>query len=206
MRLQSWSGSSALSLIHNATTSELFHSTHLFRPLLSVTRLTTVPRINDWMRSNHAESQLLKPNMLPFSFNPSSVSSEFGVTPQLHPSSTLHGLTFQDHNQTTLAPGGLPCPSRHLHPNNSGWWFIKCSAQSLGTALSSYRSYRINLWGELMVSKLLTILWLSFLSGKNTPYLLNLVNSCAESKCSTNAGYKSIPPVDCGVSEVEHND
>lgn len=131
MRLQSWSGSSALSLIHNATTSELFHSTHLFHPFLSVTRLTTVPRINDWMRSNHAESQLLKPNMLPFSFNPSSVSSEFGVTPQLHPSRTLHGLTFQDRNQTTLAPAGLPCPSRHLHPNNSGWWFINSAQFSL---------------------------------------------------------------------------
>lgn len=182
MRLQSWSGSNAWSLgpfhwVHNATTSELFHSTHLLLPLLSVTRLTTVPKINDWIWSNHAEFQFLKPNMLPFSFKPSSVSSVFGITPQLHPSSTLHGLTFHDRNQGMLSATGPLCPS--CQPPQQQWAvaYRPCSAQSLGTGLSSHGSHRISLQGELTVSKLLTILWLSFLSTR----LLNLMNSCEES-------------------------
>ena len=192
------------------TTSELFHSTHLFLPLLSLTRLTTVPKINDWMRSNHAESQLLEPNMLPFSFNPSSVSSEFGITPQRQPSSILHGLTFQDRNQTTLAPAGLRCLSRHLHPNHSGWWFMNSAQLSLsilhclliGHTESIYKvkwrwaNYLPFCGSVFSVEKTL----LTYLTS------WTFVQNQADTKCSTNAGYKSIPPVDCRVSEAEHND
>lgn len=211
MRLQSWSGRNAWSLgpfhwVHNATTSELFHSTHLLLPLLSVTRLTTVPKINDWICSNHAEFQFLKPNMLPFSFKPSSVSSVFGITPQLHPSSTLHGLTFHDRNQGTLSAAGPPCPSCHRHPNNSGQWLIdraQLSLSGLDCLLMGHTesAYEGNWqWANYSPSCSWVFPALAYLTSWTA------VKNQADAKCSTNVGYKSIPPVDCGVSEVEHND